>query len=73
METVRRKLGYVDPDLEVDKDTSNHIGGHQIRQRNTGKAGWLPANAIDGMDCRNAQLGGFAQEPGKNDANGGTL
>jgi protein SCO1 len=26
METVRRKLGYVDPDPEVDKDTSNHIG-----------------------------------------------
>ena len=26
METLRRKLGYVDPDPEVDKDTSNHIG-----------------------------------------------
>jgi protein SCO1 len=26
METVRRKLGYVDPDPEVDKDKSNHIG-----------------------------------------------
>jgi protein SCO1/2 len=26
METVRRKLGYVDPDPEVDKDRSNHIG-----------------------------------------------
>src|SRR5687767_15563322 len=26
METVRRKLGYVDPDPEVDKDVSNHIG-----------------------------------------------
>ena len=26
METVRRKLGFVDPDPEVDKDTSNHIG-----------------------------------------------
>jgi len=26
METVRQKLGYVDPDPEVDKDKSNHIG-----------------------------------------------
>lgn len=26
MEVVRRKLGYVDPDPEVDKDKSNHIG-----------------------------------------------
>lgn len=26
MEIVRRKLGYVDPDPEVDKDKSNHIG-----------------------------------------------
>lgn len=26
METIRRKLGYVDPDPEVDKDVSNHIG-----------------------------------------------
>jgi protein SCO1/2 len=26
METVRRKLGYIDPDPEVDKVRSNHIG-----------------------------------------------
>ena len=26
METIRRKLGFVDPDPEVDKDKSNHIG-----------------------------------------------
>jgi protein SCO1/2 len=26
METVRRKLGFVDPDPQVDKDLSNHIG-----------------------------------------------
>ena len=26
METLRHKLGYVDPDPEVDKDRSNHIG-----------------------------------------------
>jgi protein SCO1/2 len=26
MELLRRKLGYVDPDPEVDKDISNHIG-----------------------------------------------
>ena len=26
IETLRRKLGYVDPDPEVDKDKRNHIG-----------------------------------------------
>jgi len=26
MELIRRKLGYVDPDPEIDKDKSNHIG-----------------------------------------------
>jgi protein SCO1/2 len=26
LETIRQKLGFVDPDPEVDKDTSNHIG-----------------------------------------------
>lgn len=26
METLRQKLGYVDPDPQVDKDISNHIG-----------------------------------------------
>lgn len=26
LETLRRKLGYTDPDPEVDKDKSNHIG-----------------------------------------------
>ena len=26
METIRRKLGFVDPDPEADKDLSNHIG-----------------------------------------------
>lgn len=26
METLRRKLGFVDPDPEVDKDRANHIG-----------------------------------------------
>ena len=26
METLRRKLGFVDPDPQVDKDLSNHIG-----------------------------------------------
>jgi protein SCO1/2 len=26
METVRQKLGFTDPNPELDKDTSNHIG-----------------------------------------------
>lgn len=50
MELLRRKLGYVDPDPEVDKDKSNHIGvikyGNEPLQRWGGcpamsKASWI--------------------------------
>jgi protein SCO1/2 len=41
MELLRHKLGYVDPDPEVDKDKSNHIGR-------------LSGNAVARMDCGNA-------------------
>lgn len=50
MELLRRKLGYVDPDPEVDKDKSNHIGvikyGNEQLQRWGGcpgmsKASWI--------------------------------
>lgn len=50
MELLRRKLGYVDPDPEVDKDKSNHIGvikyGNEPLQRWGGcpamsKAPWI--------------------------------
>jgi len=50
LELLRRKLGYVDPDPEVDKDKSNHIGvikyGNEPLQRWGGcpamsKAPWI--------------------------------
>jgi protein SCO1/2 len=50
MELLRRKLGYVDPDPEVDKDKSNHIGvikyGNEPLERWGGcpgmsKASWI--------------------------------
>ena len=50
METLRRKLGYVDPDPEVDKDKSNHIGvvkyGNEPLQRWGGCPGRLPPEGI---------------------------
>jgi len=50
METVRRKLGYVDPDPEVDKDKSNHIGvikyGNEPLERWGGCPGLSPPNWI---------------------------
>ena len=58
METLRRKLGYVDPDPEVDKDKSNHIGlikyGNEPLERWGGCAGmqnpeWI-ANTISWVD-----------------------
>ena len=50
METLRRKLGYVYPDPEEDKDTSNHIGmvkyGNEPLERWGGCPGRLPAEGI---------------------------
>jgi protein SCO1/2 len=50
METVRRKLGYVDPDPEVDKDKSNHIGvvkyGNEPLERWGGCPGMLSPEGI---------------------------
>ncbi len=50
MELIRRKLGYVDPDPEVDKDKSNHIGvikyGNEPFERWGGCPGLSPPNWI---------------------------
>ena len=50
MELLRRKLGFVDPDPEVDKDTSNHIGvlkyGNEPLQRWGGCPGMQAPDAI---------------------------
>ena len=50
MELVRRKLGFVDPDPEVDKDLSNHIGvlkyGNEPLERWGGCPGMKPPDAI---------------------------
>jgi protein SCO1/2 len=50
MERLRRKLGFVDPDPEVDKDTSNHIGvlkyGNEPLERWGGCPGMQAPDAI---------------------------
>jgi len=50
METLRRKLGFVDPDPVVDKDISNHIGvlkyGNEPLQRWGGCPGMQAPEAI---------------------------
>jgi protein SCO1/2 len=50
METLRRKLGYVDPDPEVDKDRSNHIGvikyGNEPLERWGGCPGMITPEGI---------------------------
>lgn len=50
MEIIRRKLGYVDPDPEVDKDKSNHIGvikyGNEPLERWGGCPGLSPPTWI---------------------------
>ena len=50
METLRRKLGFVDPDPQVDKDISNHIGvikyGNEPFERWGGCPGMSPPEWI---------------------------
>ena len=50
MELLRRKLGFVDPDPEVDKDVSNHIGvlkyGNEPLERWGGCPGMQSPDAI---------------------------
>ena len=50
METLRRKLGFVDPDPQVDKDISNHIGvikyGNEPLERWGGCPGMSPPEWI---------------------------
>ena len=50
MELLRRKLGFVDPDPEVDKDLSNHIGvlkyGNEPLERWGGCPGMKSPDAI---------------------------
>ncbi len=48
MELIRRKLGYVDPDPEVDKDKSNHIG--VIKYGNEPLQRWGGCPALSGPD-----------------------
>jgi protein SCO1/2 len=38
IELLRRSLGFTDPDPEVDKDTSNHIGN--VRYGNEARQWW---------------------------------
>ena len=53
MELLRRKLGFVDPDPELDKDTSNHIGvlkyGNEPLERWGGCPGMSPPEWIAEM------------------------
>jgi protein SCO1/2 len=71
MELLRRKLGFVDPDPELDKDTSNHIGvlkyGNEPLQRWGGCPGMQApeaiAEAISWVD--------WPKDPAHKQANGG--
>ena len=45
IELLRRKLGYVDPNPELDKDTSNHIGN--VRYGNEPLMLWSACPGLD--------------------------
>jgi protein SCO1 len=70
MELLRRKLGYVDPDPEIDKDRSNHIGvikyGNEPLERWGGcpglsKATWI-VRSVSWLDWPH-DLKGLATSP----------
>ena len=78
METLRRKLGFVDPDPQVDKDLSNHIGvikyGNEPLERWGGCPGmqapeWI-AETLSWVDWPE-NLAKKKENPAKSKANGG--
>lgn len=73
METIRRKLGFVDPDPVVDKDRSNHIGlvkyGNEALERWGGCPGMSPPDWI----VETLSWVDWPKDSVKNQANGGAL
>ncbi len=73
METIRRKLGFVDPDPVVDKDRSQHIGlvkyGNEALERWGGCPGMSPPDWI----VETLSWVDWPKDSVKNQANGGAL
>jgi protein SCO1 len=71
METLRRKLGYVDPDPEVDKDRSNHIGVIKYGNEPLERWGGCPAMQSPEWIAETLSWVDWPKNRAKSKANGG--
>jgi protein SCO1/2 len=73
METLRRKLGYTDPDPEVDKDRSNHIG--VLKYGNEPLERWGGCPGMESPEWIAEQIGwvDWPKNSAKKKANGGAI
>jgi len=62
IELLRRKPGFTDPDPELDKDKSSHIGNVRYDKRSAPIVGCMPRSGRRAMDHRIDLLGGLAKE-----------
>lgn len=68
IETLRRKLGFVDPDPEVDRDRSNHIGN--LRYGNEPRMLWAACPAMARAAAIAEAIAGMADAPGAGEKGG---
>ena len=71
METLRRKLGFVDPDPLVDKDLSNHIGVIKYGNEPLERWGGCPGMSAPEWIAETLSWVDFPKDPAKKKANGG--
>ncbi len=71
METVRRKLGFVDPDPQVDKDLSNHIGVIKYGNEPLERWGGCPGMSAPEWIAETLSWVDWPKDSAKTKANGG--
>ena len=71
MEVLRRKLGYVDPDPEVDKDLSNHIGVIKYGNEPLERWGGCPGMQAPEWIAETLSWVDWPKQSAKKQANGG--
>ena len=71
METIRRKLGFVDPDPVVDKDLSNHIGVIKYGNEPLERWGGCPGMSAPDWIAETLSWVDWPKDSAKTKANGG--
>jgi len=71
MELLRQKLGFVDPDPQVDKDLSNHIGVIKYGNESLERWGGCPGMQAPEWIAETLSWVDWPKNPAKMTANGG--